>query len=99
MLRLDANLLEDDALRVRRASSGRCLVEVTESSLFVRFVRLEKWPQQHITRSMHVCNVESLKTHPAVVPTGISELACCLQSARFIGYDGGINSIDDGRGI
>jgi hypothetical protein len=39
---LDANLLEDDALCVRRASCGRCLVKVTESALFVRFVCLEK---------------------------------------------------------
>jgi hypothetical protein len=102
LLRFNADLFEDDALRVRRASSGRCLIEVTESALFVRFVRLEKWPPKHITTvNVSVCMLcgGSLRTHPAVVPTGISELACCLQSAGLIGYDEGINSINGGQSI
>jgi hypothetical protein len=50
--------------------------------------------------SISVCvKVGPFETHPAVVPTSISELACCLQSARFIGYDEGISSIDDEESI
>ena len=41
LLRLDADLLEDDALCVRRSSRGRCFVEVAEGPLFIRFVRLQ----------------------------------------------------------
>ena len=40
LLCLNANLLEDDALCVGRASSGGGLVDVTEGALLVRLVRL-----------------------------------------------------------
>lgn len=40
LLRLDADLLEDDTLRVRRATSGRGLVDVPKRALFVALIRL-----------------------------------------------------------
>ena len=40
LLSLDANLLEDDALCVPRATSVRGLENVSEGTLFVGFIRL-----------------------------------------------------------
>ena len=42
LLGLDADLFKDDALCVGRSTSGRCLVDVSESALLVVFVRLHK---------------------------------------------------------
>ena len=40
LLGLDADLFEDDALRVRRTSGGGGLVDVAEGTLFVGFIGL-----------------------------------------------------------
>lgn len=40
---LDSDLLKNDTLSVGRSSGRRCLVDVSESALFIRLVRLEIW--------------------------------------------------------
>lgn len=42
LLGFNADLFEHNALCVGRASSGRCFIYVSESTLFVSFIRLEK---------------------------------------------------------
>ena len=80
LLGLNADLLEHDALRVGRSTSGGRLVDVAQGALFVRLVRLQVC-QKISNRPREGAG----RTHPAVLAAIVAQLARGLQSAGFVG--------------
>ena len=81
LLGLNADFLEHDALRVRRASGGGGLVDVTQGALLVRLVRL-----QVCQKISNRPGEGAGRTHPAVLAAIVAQLARGLQSTGFVGY-------------
>ena len=80
LLGLNADLLEHDALRVGRSTSGGRLVDVAQGALFVRLVRLQ------VCQKISNRPGEGVgRTHPAVLAAIVAQLARGLKSTGFVG--------------